>query len=327
MSKKRDIEAADAFADLLQIAENATEELKAAYFEKEQRVKRKGIYTKLGEETGLTRLEAEILAVKDGIKFDEQNILSYAKAAQSRNSAENARAWVHDPNWKKRKKELDDLSDTIMDVFIVLYEEELEIFRRVMRKIAKEGYSRKMYEIQQLLGYAEKVEKITAEDIDKLMENRWRGATYSERIWGNTQKLAQRVREELLTSFLCGAPAEQAYLAIDRVFQKGIYNARRLIRTEAAYMANIVQLEAYRRMGIKKYLYVAILDMRTSEMCREMNGRVIPVKNAAPGYNFPPLHPWCRSTTRPVRPKRNDAMVEQPFKDMNYQEWLKKYMR
>ena len=41
---------------------------------------------------------------------------------------------------------------------------------------------------------------------------------------------------------------------------------------------------------------VQTLDSRTSQKCRAHDGSIVPVEDASPGDNLPPLHPNCRST-------------------------------
>ena len=77
-------------------------------------------------------------------------------------------------------------------------------------------------------------------------------------------------------------------------------NAQRLIRTEINYISNKGSLQAYKDTGIvEKYRYLATLDSRTSDICRELDGKVFEIKEAKVGVNLPPLHPYCRSTTVP----------------------------
>ena len=40
-----------------------------------------------------------------------------------------------------------------------------------------------------------------------------------------------------------------------------------------------------------------LLDNRTSKICRGMNGTIWKLSEAVEGYNYPPLHSNCRSTT------------------------------
>ena len=114
--------------------------------------------------------------------------------------------------------------------------------------------------------------------------------------------------------------------------------ARRLVRTESAFVHGELQKKAYKEAGIKKYRYVAILDLRTSELCRELDNKTFSVSEAVAGKNYPPMHPWCRSTTISIvdeeilkSMKRNayDPETGRTIKvpaDTTYKEWYKQYV-
>lgn len=74
--------------------------------------------------------------------------------------------------------------------------------------------------------------------------------------------------------------------------------------------------------------------MRTSPMCQEHDGKVYELAKAEVGVNYPPLHPWCRSTiapeidgisqahmTRWARDPQTGEDMKVP-RDMAYTEWL-----
>ena len=48
-----------------------------------------------------------------------------------------------------------------------------------------------------------------------------------------------------------------------------------------------------------QYEYSPILDSKTCEICRALNGKVFEISERQPGVNFPPMHPWCRCTWIP----------------------------
>ncbi|OKO89746.1 minor capsid protein [Geobacillus proteiniphilus] len=50
---------------------------------------------------------------------------------------------------------------------------------------------------------------------------------------------------------------------------------------------------------MEKYEILATLDMRTSDICRSMDGKVYEVKNYKPGTTAPTFHVRCRTTTIP----------------------------
>ena len=74
------------------------------------------------------------------------------------------------------------------------------------------------------------------------------------------------------------------------------------------HISNVATLDAYKASGVvKQYKYLATLDNRTSDICREMDGKLFKLSEAETGVNLPPLHPHCRSTTIPYFP--NDEIA------------------
>ncbi len=86
------------------------------------------------------------------------------------------------------------------------------------------------------------------------------------------------------------------YLA-QRIEDFKIGRIHAIARTEATRAYNIGNLdEAYHSGAIQKYEYIAVLDERTTEICRERNGLIIDANDLAlVAQNTPPLHVNCRS--------------------------------
>lgn len=51
------------------------------------------------------------------------------------------------------------------------------------------------------------------------------------------------------------------------------YCASRLIRTEVNHFSNQGFLEGYKAAGITRYRFMATLDLRTSAVCRQLDGK------------------------------------------------------
>ena len=64
--------------------------------------------------------------------------------------------------------------------------------------------------------------------------------------------------------------------------------AKRLVRTETAYIYEQATKDAYEECGVEWYEFLATLDGRTSEICRELDGKHFKVRDAMPGKNYPP---------------------------------------
>ena len=59
-------------------------------------------------------------------------------------------------------------------------------------------------------------------------------------------------------------------------------------------------MNRYKDAGIKEFQFLAEIDSRTSDKCKELNGKVFKMKDAEVGENVPPIHVFCRSTIIPI---------------------------
>ena len=148
-----------------------------------------------------------------------------------------------------------------------------------------------IYQVQKQTGLGFSFSLIDDAAIKKAMSLKWYGKNYSERIWVNTDRLAEKLKEELMVNFITGRTNREAAESVQFEFAKGMQNARRLVRTESCYFANQMEMQSYEECEIEKYRFVATLDLRTSDICRELDGKVFLVSEQQPGKNCPPMHP------------------------------------
>lgn len=153
----------------------------------------------------------------------------------------------------------------------------------------------------------------------------WSGANYSNRIWGNSEKLARVLKQEVTTGMIQRINLKKMGKRIsDRIEGAKKNDVERLLRTEVNYTMNQATLDGYKDAKIEKYTFDATLDSRTSQICAELNGETFELSKAAVGVNYPPMHPRCRSTTTPVidfealgkllqRKEESDKLTEEEF--------------
>ena len=89
---------------------------------------------------------------------------------------------------------------------------------------------------------------------------------------------------------LTGKTEKEMTDSINEQFLSGRNKARRLVRTESSYIHNEAHFQAYKDYGIEEYRFVATLDLRTSQICRERDGSVYRVNDKKIGVNAPPMH-------------------------------------
>ncbi len=220
-----------------------------------------------------------------------------------------------------------------------LYKAENEASRAFYDEFIPDAYYHSIFDLQQQSGVAFAFNRIDPEEIRSIQQTPWLGANYSERIWGNTQALANELQKQLAVSLLTGRSAHETAEVINAQFGKGSYNSRRLVRTEASHFHAEMEALAYEEAEVERYRLVAVLDLRTSSICREHDGEVYLVSERVKGKNYPPLHPWCRTVTialdddewlakatRSARDPVTGKTIQVPA-NMTYKDWYEKYVK
>lgn len=175
--------------------------------------------------------------------------------------------------------------------------------------------------------------ELSTKETKNILETHWKGSNYSERIWKDTDTLAKRLEELFTVEAMTGMSNQDMARTIAKEFETSIFVANRLIRTEANYVSNQAKLKAWKDRGVEKYMIVAVLDLRTSSICRKWDGKVHKVADAEVGVNFPPGHPHCRSIAVAYYGYRStigQRTVRDPIgggtfimkRDQNYNDWM-----
>lgn len=235
----------------------------------------------------------------------------------------------------ERLQELQQQTDLMMRD---IYQREKDFNTRHYVNLAYDTYHKGIFDIQQRAGYGFSFAEADHKVIDSILSSNWSGENYSKRIWKNTEGLAQEVKQDLLMDVLTGRTQKEAADRITKKFAGGASDARRLIRTESNFVHGQMEMESYKECGIKTYIFVATLDLKTSSKCRELDGKRFPVSEQQPGVNCNPMHPWCRSTTicdisdaelaamqrRAYDPKTKRSRTVPA--NMTYEQWYKEYV-
>lgn len=180
---------------------------------------------------------------------------------------------------------------------------ENEMYMAIIRcKGIEEKLTRRHYEEIIIDRYQELIKDnvftaTTKYELEQMLDEKWLGSNFSDRIWKDQKKLTEELNKVLKVGLFTGKSNASIAEEIKERMNVSLFNATRLVRTESNYYHNQIDLRAYKDMGIEKYRYLAVLDNRTSDICQELDGQVFEVSKAEVGVNFPPMHPFCRSTT------------------------------
>lgn len=296
------------------------------------------VFDKFQRDYGLSERDAR--QVLKNMK-DQKDIAELRKVLEARPNDPNIQRLLADldsPAYAYRMKRLERLNDDLDRMRESIYHSEKLGSDVFYSDLMKDSYYKATFDLQQQTGLAYSFSNIPETEIKRLRSLKWTGEGYSDRIWSNTGALASSVKDELLVSLMTGRSTRDTAQAIAERFEVGQNNARRLVRTESAFFHNQMELLSYEDAEITKYRFVAVLDKRTSHICQEHDNKVYDTNKAVPGVNYPPLHPWCRSTTiahdedadysKLERRARNPetGKAELVPADMTYKEWYSKYV-
>lgn len=200
-------------------------------------------------------------------------------------------------------------------------------------KIFRESYYQTGFDMAKGLGENLAFSNLDKTTVEKVLETKFEGKDFSQRIWSNTDHLAESLKDIMAKAIATGQPLERTSMEVRERFAVGTSNANRLIRTETCYFENNAELAAYAEMGIEEFVFMATLDSRTSDVCQNMDGKRFKMSKAQIGENVPPLHPNCRSTIRaylgeefePTTRIARDPQTGKNYdiKNMTYEQWKK----
>lgn len=222
----------------------------------------------------------------------------------------------------------------------VMFGNQLDSIDNTMRNVYKSGYYHTAYEIQKGVGVGWDFSALDDKQISKVINKPWAvdGKNFSERIWGNRQKLVNELNNTLTQNIILGKDPQKAIDEIARKMNTSKTNAGRLVMTEEAFFSSAAQKDCFTELDVEQFEIVATLDSHTSDICRGMDGKHFPMSEWKVGVTAPPFHVHCRSTTVPYFDDEFDAVGERAARDeetgktyfvpgnMTYKEWEKAFV-
>ncbi len=221
----------------------------------------------------------------------------------------------------------------------LMFGNQLDSIDTAMKRIYLDGYYHTAYELQKGFEIGWDIAGLDQKKIEKVIRKPWAvdGKNFSERIWGNKEKLISEVHREITQDIILGRDPQKAIDNISKKMNTSKVNAGRLIMTEEAYFSSAAQKDCFQDLGVEQYEIVATLDSHTSDICQNLDGQVFPMKDFEPGVTAPPFHVYCRSTTVPYfeedfgqvgkrAARGEDGKTYYVSADMTYKEWKKSFV-
>lgn len=161
----------------------------------------------------------------------------------------------------------------------------------------EDAYYRQIFNTQQHIGFGKDFIRPNEKAVRRAVLNRYDKKDYSKRLYAHCHTFSQDFRENLTIGLIRGENLDKMAGRIHKRMGVAQSAAKRLVRTETAYVFEQATMEAYRQCGIEWYEFLATLDNKTTPQCQRLDGKHFKVEDARPGENCPPMHPNCRSTT------------------------------
>ena len=247
------------------------------------------------------------------------------------------------PAYANRIGRLQALRDSLYTQARMVGLDEVSYVRDRLSDTLEQSYYRTTFDIQQYTGEGYDFSLLNDNQITAALAADWSGKNWSERLWDNNQRFADAVEDTVTVGIMAGLRYDEMrdnllhVIGMDET-EGAKYRSARLVKTECAYIANQGHLLGYQAAEIERYIFLATLDLRTSEVCRSLDMKRFSVAEAQAGENLPPMHPHCRSTTMPDMTDEQLRKVSRAARDpatgkgitvpgdMKYRDWYKKFV-
>lgn len=258
-------------------------------------------YRRFAKNNNISMADARQWLAKNDLAELKWDVKEYIKAGKENAVTQQWMKELENASSKFHISKLESLKLKTQNSLEQLYAKYHTAMTGAMKNVYTSGYYHTAYELQKGLGVGWDISGLDQKQIEKIISKPWAvdGVNFSERIWGNKDKLIQTIHNELTQNVMIGGDVDKAINNIAKTMNTSKSNAARLVLTEGAYFHSVSQKDSYTVTGVTKYEILATLDSRTTEICRTLDGEVYEVKDMQAGLTAPPFHVRCRSTTVP----------------------------
>lgn len=292
-------------------------------------------YGKYADKNKITYAEArKRLTNIERLSFEKQ-IAEWQRVAAELGMSTNYSAYLEKLGAKVYISRLESLTESIRFELEKLAQDKQDGMKEVATNNYIAAYYTNYFNLSSAPEMAVKFAAVDSRGVEIAIKTRWSGANYSDRIYADKDRLIKALQTTIPQTFSRGLSSDKLGDMLAKELGISQVRGRALARTETNYLCNQAALDVYKAAGLVEYSYLATLDMRTSEICRDLDGYVGKVTQAEVGVNYPPMHVNCRSTTIPFF--LDDTSTDRIARDeegnnitvpkgMTQVQWIKKYV-
>lgn len=221
-----------------------------------------------------------------------------------------------------------------------LFGNELDEIEKITSNSYTDNYYHTIFEIQKGFNVGFRIGTIDENKLSKIVNKPWAvdEKNFSERIWGKKTTLINELHKQLTSMCIqCKAP-DDVIRYMSKKFNVSKAQAGNLVMTENAYFSELAKKNCFNDLDVERYEIVATLDMYTSDICQEQDGKVYTMKEYETGVTAPPFHNYCRTTTAPYFDKDYDITDTRIARgedgktyhvpdNVKYKDWYNKYVK
>ena len=295
-------------------------------------------YSRIAKNNDISYADAKKLLNKKELEEFKWTVDEYIKRGRENNLSGEWMKQLENASAKYHIERLEAMKLQISNQVEHLYNGRKYDMDNFLRNTFKDSYYHSAFNIAQGTGVGKKIYALNSNLVDKVINKPWMadGKNFSDRLWQDKENLINTLHTELTQSFIRGDTQDKVIKRFMEKFDTKKHVAARLIRTESAAYQSKGRLQCYGDLDVEKYEIVSTLDIKTSHICRDLDGTIFDAKDYEIGVTANPFHPFCRSTTAPyfddaeddVRAARDNLTGKTNYVpgDMNYNDWFNKYV-
>lgn len=297
-------------------------------------------YTRFADNEGISYQRAVEMLTGDELKEFHMDVKEYIQKGKTLGVSDQWSKELERASTKVHISKLEALKLQMQQQVEELTGKKAKGITDLMNDIYSDTFYKTAFEIQKGFGVAANFAKLDKKVVDKILVKPWAsdGSNFSERIWGSHRaQLVNKLHEGLTLNLIQGKPPDNLIKEIANTFEVDRKRAATLVFTEKAYFQSLAQHDSFKNLGIEEYEIVATLDTKTSEICREMDGRHFKLSDYQIGLTAPPFHPRCRTATAPFFDDEFEDEVKRAARDengdyytvpanMKYDEWYRGFV-
>lgn len=297
-------------------------------------------YARYAKDNHITLEEAKKILNARELEAFQMTLDEYIEQANDENLSDEHKKMLEQASTRVRLDRTQQLYISVVHELERLAAMENHALEQLLEEVYKDSSYKIAFETQSAQKEYKVPRKIDPHRVQIIIHRPWAsdGKDFSERIWHDRDKLAKTLQVDLLQATVSGQGSEEVTQKVAKRMGVAASNARRLVHTETARIHEAAFVDTMDDANIDKLEISATLDMKTSQICQHMDGKIVATKDAKPGITIPPFHCNCRTTTIPyfddLELEGSTRVARDPKTgksvrvsgDLTYPEWASQYL-